>query len=265
MNKTLRILLIAFGLVMVVSGIVKITGALAEEPEGDPIPFETSVELNDGEGRPAATLSTRQIFTGVERQVTVAYTLTNRGDTALTQLNYNVNYLDADGSDLRGKAIYVMIGLMSEPLQPGESRDFTKAHYFEGAERTAAVSLEPLGVKDAVELPPWTEPQPDNLLLDFCNYEPFTAAFENLDANPPVELHVYRDEEAEEIVTDPEEMLALLEGFRNMRVGEETDEVWCDAGSAYTFILADGSELYLSFNAPGIFEWHGHNYRVLHD
>ena len=265
MNKALRILLIAFGILMIVSGILKITGALAEEVQGTPVPFETSVELNDGAGSPAATLSTRLIYTGAERQVTVACTLTNHGELALTQLNYNVRYFDADGNDLLGKALYVMIGLMKEPLQPGESRDFLKTHYFEGAGTAATVALEPLGVKDEAELPPWTEPRPNNLLLDFCNDEALTALFDNLDANPPVELRIYRDQMDEEIVTDVDQMMAELEGFRHMRVGEPTDEMWCDAASAYTFILADGSQIYLSFNAPGIFEWHGQNYSVIND
>ena len=265
MNKTLRILLIAFGILMIASGVAKITGALAEDIPGTPVPFVTSVELNDGAGNPVATLHTRLIYTGAERQVTVAYTLTNRGEHALTQLNYNIRYFDADGNDLRDKALYVMIGLMKEPLQPGESRDFLKSHYFEGAGAVASVELEPLGVKDEVELPPWTEPQPNNLLLDFCNDETLTALFDNLDANPPVELRIYQDEMDEVIVTDVDQMMAELEGFRHMRIGEPTDEMWCDAASAYTFTLADGREIYFSFNAPGIFEWHGKNYTIIND
>ncbi len=265
MNKALRIALILLGIALIVSGVMKIAGALAEEAEGTPIPFETSIELNDGAGHPVATLETRTINGGTERQVTVAYTLTNRGERALTQLNFNVNYFDADGNDLRGKAIYVMIGLMSEPVQPGEAREFERTHYFEGAEKAAAVALEPIDVKDEVELPPWTEPQPGNLLLDFCNYAPFTAVFENLDENPPVEMIFRRDEQEEIVVTDVDEILAQLEGFRNMRIGEESDVRVTDSGIYYNFTLADGTTLDISFEAPGLFYWHGHVYEVLND
>ena len=91
MNKLLRALLAALLFAM-------IAGALAEEPAGTPIPFETSIELNDGAGNPVATLETRAVYGGAERQVTVAYTLTNHGERALTQLNFNVGYFDADGN-----------------------------------------------------------------------------------------------------------------------------------------------------------------------
>ena len=265
MNKALRALMLVFGIVMIVSGAVRIFGALAEEAEGTPVPFETSIELNDGAGSPVATLKTRAIYGGVERQVTVAYTLTNHGDRALTQLNYDVSYFDDAGNDLRGNAIYVMIGLMTEPVQPGESRDFVKTHYFDGAEKAAAVALTPIDVKDEAELPPWTEPRPGNLLLDFCNYEPFSAIFEHLDENPPVEMVCRRDEQEEIVVTDVDEMLAQLEGFRNMRIGEESDERVTDSGIYYGFTMADGTTLDISFEAPGLFHWHGHVYEVIND
>ncbi len=121
------------------------------------------------------------------------------------------------------------------------------------------------GALAEAETPAWTEPQPNNLLLDFCNDPTLTALFDNLDANPPVEMLFYRDQMEETVVTDVDEMLSELQSFRSMRVGEPTDEMWCDAGSAYTFTFADGQRIILSFNAPGIFEWHGHNYRVLLD
>lgn len=265
MNKITRILLILLGLALIVSGIMKITGALSEEAEGTPVPFETSIELNDGSGNPVATLATRLIYGGVERQVSVAYTLTNHGERPLTQLNFNVRYLDADGNDLRDKPLYVMIGLMYEPVQPGEARDFVKPHYFEGAENVASVALEPIDVKDDVELPPWTEPQPNNTLLDFCNYEPFTAYFENLDANPPVKMHYHVDQSVDEDITDVDRILAEIESLKNMRVGEETDVWITDSGISYWFTMADGTEWGVSFEAPGIFHWHGKNYAILHD
>ena len=265
MNKTLRILLIVLGAALIVSGVVKIFGARGEEAEGAPVPFKTSIELNDGSGNPVATLATRQIDAGKEGQVTVAYTLTNRGERPLTQLSFNVRYFDADGNDLRDKALYVMIGLMSEPVQPGEARDFVKPHWFDGAESVASVALEPIGVKDDVELPPWTEPKPGNLLLDFCNYEPFSAHFENLDANPPVQMAYHVDQSVDEVITDADEMLAVIESLKNMRVGDESEERICDAGISYWFTMADGTEWGVSFEAPGLFCWHNKVYEVIND
>lgn len=264
MNKLPRILLIALGIAMVLSGIAKVGGALAEEAA--PISIETAIELNDGSGNPVATLTARSIDVSVERQVTVAYTLTNHGEQALTQLNYDLQYFDADGNALREKPIYVMIGLMYEPVLPGESRDFEKTHYFDTANAAASVELIPDHVKDIVELPPWTEPRPGNLLLDFCNYEPFTACFENLDTNPVVEMTVRRDEaEADAPVTDPDAIMAELESLKNMRIGEEADYSVTDSGIYYTFTRADGTTWGVAFEAPGLFCWHGKVYQVLHD
>ena len=265
MKRTLRILTLLLGAAMILGGATGIARARAETAEGTPVPFETSIELNDGAGNPVATLATRAIYGGTERQVTVAYTLTNHGERALTQLNFNVGYLDADGTDLRGKPIYVMIGLMTEPVQPGESRDFVKTHYFDGAEKAAAVTLTPIDVKDEAELPPWTEPRPGNLLLEFCNYAPFSAHFENLDANPPVEMVVRRDEQESVVTTDPDEILAQIESFKNMRVGEESDTRVTDSGIYYSFTMADGTTWDMSFEAPGLFHWHGRVYEVIHD
>lgn len=261
MKKTLRIALTVLGVALIAGGVVKAVGATAEAAE--PIPFETAVELNDGEGRPVATLTTRSIDTGTERQVTVHYTLTNHGERALTQLTYGIRYCDADGNDLRDKVINVMIGLMYEPLAPGESRDFDKTHYFDGAEKAVAVRLEPQGVKDEVELMPWTDPQPDNLLLDFCNYPPFSAYFENLDENPPVEMRYIRDQSESIVVTDVDEILSEIESLRNMRIGEESDVRVTDSGIYYGFTMADGTEWGVSFEAPGLFCWHGKVYEVI--
>ena len=239
--------------------------APAGTAEGGKIPFETSVELANGAGEAVATLTTRYLLSEEDGKIAVGYTLTNHGEIALTQLNFNVTYLDADGNDLRGKPLYVMIGLMKEPVQPGESRDFEKPHYFDGAGNVAAVALEPIDVKDEVELPPWTEPQPGNLLLDFCNYPPFSAYFENLDTNPPVLMHYHVDQSVDEDITDVDVMLAEIESLRNMRVGEETDICITDSGISYWFTMADGTEWGVSFEAPGIFHWHGKNYNIIND
>ena len=254
MKKATFILLIAVCLLF--SG-----SALAQEEARHP--FETSVDLKDGGGNPVAALTTRWIDTSVEGEVGVGYTLVNRGERALTQLNFSVTYLDSDGNDLWGKPIEVMIGLMGEPVQPGEARDFEKQHYFDGAEATASVALEPIDVKDEIELPPWTEPRPGSLLLDFCNYAPFSACFENLDANPPVKMEFHRDQALDETIIDVDEILAEIESLKRMRIGEESDVRVTDSGISYWFTMADGTEWGVSFEAPGLFCWHGKVYEVM--
>ena len=264
MNKITRILLIILGLALVASGLIKIFGALSEEA-GDFIPFETSVELSNGAGEPVAVLSTLGLRSDGEREITVVYALENRGEVALTQLNYRLTYLDGEGADLRGKQVEVLKGFMEEPVQPGETRQFEKTHYFDGAERAVSVEIAPICVRDEVELMPWTEPQPGNLLLDFCNYPPFSAHFENLDANPPVKMTYRRGENPEQTVTDPEEILAEIESLRNMRIGGESSVRVTDSDISYWFTMADGEEWGVSFEAPGLFYWHNKVYEVIHD
>lgn len=227
------------------------------------IPFETSVELSDSAGQPVATLASLRLYAEGEKGICVDYALTNRIDLSLTRVTFAVQYFDADGNALREAPLEVTKGMAADPLMPGETREFTWRHWFDGSQTAASIELTPVLADTELDLPPWTEPQPNHLLVDFCNYSPITELFENLDSNPPVKLSIYRDEQAEVVVTDPDEMLAELESFRNMRVGEETDEMWTDSGSAYVFTLADGTEQTFSFNAPGIFHWHGHNYRVI--
>ena len=265
MNRTVRMLLLLVGLAVALCGATGAADARAEAAGAGEIPFETTIELNDGAGRPTATLTTRAIVFAEARQVGVACTLVNHGEHALTQVSYNVTYLDADGNDLRGKPVMVLIGLMESPVQPGEARELIRKHYFDGAETTSSVILEPINVMDEIQLPPWTEPRPGNTLLDFCNYAPFSAHFENLDTNPPVQMAYHKDQVLDEVITDVDEILAEIESLRNMRIGEESDVRISDAGISYWFTMADGTEWGVSFEAPGLFCWHNKIYEVLHD
>lgn len=262
MNKLTRILTLVFGIIMIISGIVKIVGALAEEPVYEHIPCQTSIELSNGEGKPAATLAAGYCFNRKPGQIGVGYALTNHGALALTQLTFSVTYLDAGGNDLRGRQIEVLEAFMDDPVQPGETREFIHENFFDGAERAAAVALEPICVLDEAELAPWTEPRPHNLLLDFCNDPSFTACFENLDENPPVKMHFHVDQEVDEDITDPDEILATIERLRNMRIGDAVDYSVDDAGVSYWFTMADGTEWGVVFEDTDLFYWHGQNYRV---
>ncbi len=227
--------------------------------------FPAPVEFMSVDNSIGALLYICGIDTSEEGEVGVTYRLMNQGNHALTQVVFMVTYLDADGNNVRGKQITIMIGLMNEPLQPGESREFERRHYFDGAESTAAVEMEPVSIKDEIELPPWTEPRPGNLLLEFCNYEPFTACFENLDTNPPVQMDYHVDETKDETITDVDQILAEINSLKKMRIGEESDIRITDSGISYWFTMADGTEWGVSFEAPGLFQWHGKVYKVIND
>ena len=264
MNRRVHALAMLICLALL-AGAYGCSAALSEANDAQILPFEVAVMVADGSGGAVATLATTGIDTGTPGQVSVTYTLANHGLLALTQLDFTVMYLDGDGRELRERPIEVLMGFMTEPVQPGETRTFERRHYFDGAEKAVAVRLAPICVRDEVELMPWTEPQPGNLLLDFCNYPPFTAYFDGLDINPPVEMVVHVDEREDQVITDVEVILAEIESLKQMRIGEESDVRVTDSGIGYRFTMADGSQWSVSFEAPGLFCWHGRVYEVIHD
>lgn len=152
---------------------------------------------------------------------------------------------------------------MDDPVKPGETREFVQKHYFDGAETAAGVVLEPMFVKDAVEVKPWTEPRPGSLLPEFANDPDFAAHFEDLDDNLPVEMVFHVDEQKDETVTDPAEIRAAIERLAGMRIGEEVNIGYTDSGVYYGFTMADGSAWGVFFEAPGLLSWHGRNYEVI--
>jgi len=136
-------------------------------------------------------------------------------------------------------------------------------HYFDGAETVAGVVLEPMGVKDAAEVKPWTEPRPGSLLPEFANDPDFAAHFENLDDNLPVEMFYHVDQEVDETVTDPAEIRAAIERLAGLRIGGAVNIGYDDAGIYYGFTMADGGGWSVSFETPGLLSWHGRNYEVI--
>lgn len=257
MKKLSRILTLLVGLALIVSGIVDIVSAARAEEAA-----LSAIEVLDGEGRDVATLTALGIESDRPDHAILAFALENRGERALTQLEFTLLCVDCEGNVISGKPTTNREFFMHDPIQAGETRQFTVDRYFTGAENTVALTLGDGLAADEAEVPVWTEPKPGNLLLDFCNDPAFSAHFENLDANPPVQMVHHVDQELDETVTDPDAMLAVIESLRNMYVGEESDMAYCDAGIYYGFTMADGSEWGVSFDAPGLLNWHGRNYEV---
>jgi len=236
--------------------------ALAETPDAQGLPLDVSVELADGSGNVVATLSARRVYSEKSGAVAVEYALYNHGDVALTWLEYRVKYLDGDGNVLCEPPRSLEM-FMDDPVQPGETREFVQKHYFDGAETAAGIALEPMGVKDATEVRPWTDPLPGNLLPDFANDPEFAAHFADLDDNLPVEMYYHVDQEVDETVTDPAGIRATIERLAGLRIGGEADISYDDAGIYYGFTMADGSVWSVSFETPGLLSWHGRNYEVI--
>jgi len=263
MNGILRIaaVLAALALVAVGMGII-VYPAFAGALDAQGKPFETSIELADGSGNVVATLSTVRIYSEKPRSVAVEYAFTNHGEVALTWLEYRVKYLDADGNVFK-EPPRSLETFMDDPVKPGETREFVQKHYFDGAETAVSVVLEPMGVKDAVEVKPWTEPRPGSLLPEFANDPDFAAHFVNLDDNLPVEMFYHVDQEVDETITDPAEIRAVIERLAGLRIGGAVNIGYDDAGVYYGFTMADGSGWSVSLEAPGLLSWHGRNYEVI--
>ena len=261
MNRIWRIaaVLVVLALVAGGAGTVWPTCARALDAEGKPL--EMSIELADGSGNEVATLSTVRLYSEKPRSVAVECAFTNHGEVALTWLEYRVKYLDADGNVFM-EPPRSLETFMDDPVQPGETRVFVQKHYFDGAETVAGVVLEPMGVKDAAEVKPWTEPRPGSLLPEFANDPDFAAHFENLDDNLPVEMFYHVDQEVDETVTDPAEIRAAIERLAGLRIGGAVNIGYDDAGIYYGFTMADGGWS-VSFETPSLLSWHGRNYEVI--
>ncbi len=227
-------------------------------------PCEVTETLPGPSGEALATLSATGFVSEKPGAIRVLYALTNDCGLALTRITFNVTYLDAGGEALRDP-IQIVKGYLETPLPAGATAAFEYSHYFEGAERTAGIAIEPVLAETELDLKPWNPVRPNNLLLDFCNDPDFSAHFENLEENTPVALVIRRDEQPEIVIDDPEAILAELQSLRDMRIGEETDVRVTDSASAYTFTMADGEEWGVSFEAPGLFYWHGRVYEVLRE
>lgn len=262
MNRIWRIaaVLVVLALVAGGAGTVWPTCARALDAEGKPL--EMSIELADGSGNEVATLSTVRLYSEKPRSVAVECAFTNHGEVALTWLEYRVKYLDADGNVFM-EPPRSLETFMDDPVQPGETRVFVQKHYFDGAETVAGVVLEPMGVKDAAEVKPWTEPRPGSLLPEFANDPDFAAHFENLDDNLPVEMFYHVDQEVDETVTDPAEIRAAIERLAGLRIGGAVNIGYDDAGIYYGFTMADGGGWSVSFETPDLLSWHGRNYEVI--
>ena len=262
MNRIWRIaaVLVVLALVAGGAGTVWPTCARALDAEGKPL--EMSIELADGSGNEVATLSTMRLYSEEPRSVAVECAFTNHGEVTLTWLEYRVKYLDADGNVFM-EPPRSLETFMDDPVQPGETRVFVQKHYFDGAETVAGVVLEPMGVKDAAEVKPWTEPRPGSLLPEFANDPDFAAHFENLDDNLPVEMFYHVDQEVDETVTDPAEIRAAIERLAGLRIGGAVNIGYDDAGIYYGFTMADGGGWSVSFETPGLLSWHGRNYEVI--
>lgn len=257
MKAMLRFAAVVAALLLGVGGV-----AGAGAPDGGGIPFEASIELADGSGNAVATLSTRRIYSEKPGAVAVECALVNHGEVALTWLEYRVKYLDGDGNILCEPPRSLEM-FMDDPVQPGETREFVQKHYFEGAETATGIALEPMGVKDATEVKPWTDPLPGNPLPVFANDPDFAAHFENLDDNLPVEMYWHIDQEKDETITDPAGIRATIERLAGLRIGGEVDISYDDAGIYYGFTMADGSGWSVAFETTDLFSWHGRNYEVI--
>lgn len=262
MKGIMRVTVALIMLALVIGGVGAMNAARTEALDREGMPIDVSIGLEDSSGREVATLVARRIYSEKPRSVAVECALTNHGEVALTWLEYRVKYLDADGSVFM-EPPRSLETFMDDPVQPGETRVFVQKHYFDGAETVAGVELEPMGVKDAAEVKPWTEPRPGRLLPEFANDPDFAARFENLDDNLPVEMFYHVDQEVDETVTDPAEIRATIERLAGLRIGGAVNIGYDDAGIYYGFTMADGSGWSVSFETPGLLSWHGKNYEVI--
>ena len=194
-------------------------------------------------------------------QLRVDYRVTNHLSLAITRLRFQLGCLGADGNMLNTAS--VTVSLEEQPLAAGETRQFSRTHYFTGAEATAALLVTPLSAETERELAPWADPRPDNLLVDFCNDPVLSARFAALDTALPEALLYQEDQVRETAVTDPALIRQVLEALAQVRIGQMSERNVDDGGFTYTFFMDDGTSWSLRFDYRTLFFWHGRNYEVL--
>lgn len=244
--------------------------APAPAPVSTPSPEPTVAALSPDDtvftgpdGAVRASLAVQSVVSEREGKLRVDYRLANRGERAVTRVRFTLDGLDESGAVLNAAPVSVTCELMEDPLLVGEERSFSRTHYFTGAERTASVRLSPLSAEDETELAPWMEPQPNNLLPDFCNDPVLLARFAALEQDLPVTLIYEEDQVCTEYITDPELIWQVLEALRQVRIGALSDRNVDDGGFTYTFQMADGTSWGLRFDFKNLLYWHGRNYDVL--
>ena len=246
-------------------------GQDAAEPDEDgyvpfsQIPCVAGVEFTSENDDSIATLVTRNCSSQKRGHFGVGFTVTNECDVALTSIRFGITCYDANGDAIDpGYSPHMHTqSFLEDPLAPGESRDFGWPYYFADAGLTASFELVPAGVETELTLPPWTDPQPFNSLVDFCNYAPVTDFFEDFDKDPPVELRYHRDQMYDETVADLELIRAAARALESLTIADETFGGITDMRQSYWFVFEDGTEFGFSFETPWLFEWHGATYMVL--
>lgn len=249
MNVKMRVLImLAAALLLVCSGCAK---KVAKEE----LPFQSgeSVEYRNesGELMAVCTLTALEIEHGDEGKqdnVSATLLLENKSDVALMRISCDSDFVGTDGEIIENAVCYC--DYHKNPMQPGETREHYVFRWIYDGERVANIALAITKVVTIEEEPPLPEPKLGETLFSFYQREDISAFADGFYEEMPVKAVIFMDSwnQAEVELTDADDITAVFEAIKQIRVEKQSDVYVTDNYNKITFILADGREFGFSFN-----------------
>ena len=187
------------------------------------------------------------VKTGKNKQGNTVYdvvtTVTNNSDKEIMDVKYRLSFQDKSGNELF--SFTFSWNGENKPLLKGEKG--TSEVSFQHQEKAEKLAAEIVEVKDSTEMPPLHVPEKGEYLYQALNNEHIN----NLDKELPVIIegvidHMGAQEIAE--VLDEETIKELVDEFKLIKIGNETNTFVTDNYNGIRFTFADGSEYYISLN-----------------
>ena len=94
-----------------------------------------------------------------------------------------------------------------------------------------------------------------------CNDANLYALDANLNTNPIIRISVVKDGETK-IITDPNEISAIWDSIRNMKIADVSSVGVTPAQYTLTINRNIGSDAMLTFQSPAVFTFNGANYDI---
>jgi hypothetical protein len=221
--------------------------------DGLPFPAQQPVEYRNeaDELMVVCTLTALEIEHGDEGKqdnVSATLLLENKSDVALMRISCESDFIDASGEVIENAAC--SCDYHKNPMQPGETREYHVSRWIHEGERVFDIALAITKVVTIEEEPPLPEPKLGEDLFRFYQRDDIAVFADDFYGEMPVKAVVFMDSwnKAEVELSDPDDIMAVFEAMKQIRVEKQSDVYVTDNYNKITFILADGREFGFSFN-----------------
>ena len=233
------------------------------EAEEKVVDYEGKTVAVDSDGNEAVELTAQGFECDGSTGITVTYLIENKTDTALTQVSFDVSYLDADGNEIKSAKIAFVV--RDYPIEPGETRECSRTQYFDGSDETESVQTDNLAYRDADSLAPYNDVVPNSTIFEFMNDEDYTSFIENYKSDMPETVTYTATGEGSTEYDDETVISGILEILKNVKIGDETTADLTDKDIMITFSM-EGSKTYtFTFESNVYFDYQGKKYTIIDD